>query len=186
MSSTRVPKGAKRVFHGIRFDVYHFKTRLFNGSYKTFEMGVRPDGVLIIPAVGNKVMTIDEWYAVSMEWMRTFPAGAIDKGETPLAAAKRELQEETGLVSSDLELLFHVGTSKSIQGEDYVFIARNCRMKGKINIDPAEEIVPRLVDFDEFVGIARDSLNGNAGKLFYEMTSTPALRKKLKRRLFGR
>lgn len=186
MDGIRIPKNAKRVFHGMRVDVYRARIRLLNGDYKVFEMTARPDSVVIIPVFGKRIMVIDEWYPISRRWVRCLPAGAVDKGERPVQAARRELQEETGLFSKDVKLLFRVGTSKSMQGEDHVFVAKNCVMKGKINHDPAEEIRPLLVSFDSFVRIAKKSMNGNAGKRFYEMTQTPALRRTLKRRLFAK
>ena len=133
---------------------------------------------------GKRIMAIREWYPISRKWVRCLPAGAVDEGERPKEAARRELQEETGLFSNDIELLFRAGTSKSMQGEDYVFVAKNCVMKEKINHDPAEEIRPLPVDFDTFVKIAKDSMNGNAGKRFYELTDTAGKRKALRRILF--
>ena len=185
MDGVRIPKNAKRVFHGIRVNVYHARIKLLNGTYKTFEMTERPDSVVIIPVFGNKIMAINEWYPISRTWVRCLPAGAVDEGERPKEAARRELQEETGLFSEDIELLFHTGTSKSMQGEDYVFIAKNCVMKEKINRDPAEEIRPLPVDFGRFMKIAKESLNGNAGKRFYEITDTMTKQKALRNRLFS-
>ncbi len=185
MDGIRIPKGAKMVFHGMRVNVYHAKIKLLNGTYKTFEMTERPDSVVIIPVFEKRIMAINEWYPISKKWVHCLPAGAVDEGEHPKEAAKRELQEETGLFSNDIKLLFHTGTSKSMQGEDYVFIAKNCIMKEKINHDPAEEIRPLLVDFDRFMDIAKKSLNGNAGKRFYEITNTPSKRKALRNRLFS-
>ena len=185
MDGVRIPKNAKRVFHGMRVNVYHARIKLLNGTYKTFEMTQRPDSVVVIPVFGKKIMAINEWYPISRRWVRCLPAGAVDEGERPKEAARRELQEETGLFSNDIELLFHAGTSKSMQGEDYVFIAKNCVMKEKINHDPAEEIKPFPVNFDRFIKLARMSLNGNAGKSFYELTNTPAKQKSLRKKLFS-
>ncbi|MFA5991944.1 MAG: NUDIX hydrolase [Candidatus Doudnabacteria bacterium] len=42
----------------------------------------------------------------------TIPAGHLDKNETPLQAAKRELKEETGITADSLDLIFEGGIAE--------------------------------------------------------------------------
>lgn len=55
-----------------------------------------------------------------------FPAGVIEKGETPRIAAKRELKEETGIIAKKLTFLgwyyAFIGMSDC---KSYVFLAEN-------------------------------------------------------------
>jgi ADP-ribose pyrophosphatase len=80
-----------------------------------------------------------------------FPAGGIDRRgepfygpdesnqEDPLAAAKRELEEETGYISDDWELLLRV-PSQATMGDNwaYLFRARHCRRSGRQHLDDTE------------------------------------------------
>lgn len=68
-------------------------------------------------------------------------AGAIEIGEDPLHAAKRELEEETGYISNEWESLGSVKVNPAFMTNTcYVFLARHCRPEGKQCFDPLEEI----------------------------------------------
>lgn len=73
---------------------------------------------------GNTWIVGQERYTLgTYSWEVPMGGGGLD--EAPLAAAKRELQEETGLTASDWQQLMFVHTSNSITNEEgYVFIAR--------------------------------------------------------------
>lgn len=54
--------------------------------------------VLIMHSTDGEKILINKEYRMAVgEWVYNFPAGLIDPGETPEEAARRELQEETGL-----------------------------------------------------------------------------------------
>ncbi|CAB1058929.1 ADP-ribose pyrophosphatase (EC [Olavius sp. associated proteobacterium Delta 1] len=60
----------------------------------------RPDAVVIVPfhTAENKVVIIKEYRVPLADYEYGFPAGLIDPGETIEQTARRELQEETGLI----------------------------------------------------------------------------------------
>lgn len=67
------------------------------------------------------------------------PAGLIDDGEEPAAAARRELQEEAGL-DADMELLSRFYSSPGFCDEElYVFRATNPR-ESRLPMDDDEDI----------------------------------------------
>lgn len=78
------------------------------------------------------------------------PGGYIDKDENEYDAAKRELSEETGLVSDNIkkvaEYYVDLGNSDHISN---IFIAYDCKYKADINLDIDEFVEPLEVTFEE-------------------------------------
>ena len=71
----------------------------------------------------------------------SFPAGLIDKGETPIDAALRELKEETGYDGFDLFLIPAVPTSVGLSNEKtYIILC---------NVDKTKQGQQRLEDTEQ-------------------------------------
>jgi ADP-ribose pyrophosphatase len=70
-----------------------------NGTF-TRDTIVHPGAVAILPFTKRgTVLFIRQWRAAARGWLLEIPAGTLEKGESPLACAKRELIEETGFAA---------------------------------------------------------------------------------------
>lgn len=72
---------------------------------------------------------------------REFPAGAIDAGEEPLAAAQRELREETGYVASHWQHLLSVSPETTRHTHRaHLFLATGARQAGPQELEATEDV----------------------------------------------
>lgn len=110
------------------------EVRRFDGSFqpRQLEYVLKTPGVAVIPLdiKNNSVVLIEEFrigaYLNDLldSWQLEVPAGLMDPGETPLDTAKRELYEETGLVTCDIKPALEFYSSPGFNSEKlYGFVA---------------------------------------------------------------
>lgn len=114
---------------------------MFDGKKKIWERLKRNHSIDII-AVST------EWEIYILEEQQPGRApfywlvwGTCEDGEEPIETAKRELLEETGLVSDNWELFWKYTQSSRIDCDSHIFIARNCTKKQGQNLDEGWELI---------------------------------------------
>lgn len=145
------------VYEGIRFKVIRKKYEANNGQLYTREIVHPGDASLILPIdENNNVIWIKQLREAVDQVQLELPAGMIDPGETPLECAKRELEEETGLIANNFELLTSVYPSIGYTDEClHIFIARDFT-QGHQHFDADEEIIEMVrIPFSECVEMAK-------------------------------
>lgn len=96
-------------------------------------------GVLPIDAEGNTWLVKQSRYALN-QYTWEIPEGGCPEGESPLAAAQRELEEEVGLQARDWQQLMTMHLSNSVTDESCViFIARDL-FAGTQQLEATEDI----------------------------------------------
>ncbi len=154
VSRQPLPDDAKKVFTGVLFDVYQWEVKGYDGSVKTFEKIKRPDSAMVIPITEDEKIILGLQEQPNKEPFVGLIGGRVDEGEDVLAAAKREFLEETGYKSEDWSLFDAVQPVGKIEWAVYTFIAKGCKKIAEQNLDGAEKIELKFVDFDEFMNIA--------------------------------
>jgi 8-oxo-dGTP pyrophosphatase MutT (NUDIX family) len=148
-----LPPHAKRVFKGVIFDVYQWEQTLFDGSKATFEKIKRPDTVNVIPVTSRGEIILARQQQPGKKPFLGVLGGRIEKGETPLAAAKRELLEESGYEAKEFLLWDAVQPSSTLDWAIYTFIAKRCSKKQESTPDAGEKIELSLVSFEDYLKI---------------------------------
>jgi ADP-ribose pyrophosphatase len=146
-----IPAHAKKVFEGVIFDVYKWSEKAFDGSTLIFEGLKRADTVSVIALSEGQAYYCWQEQPGREPFLSLF-GGRVERGEDPLEGAKRELLEESGLVSDTWELLYHhPKTMGRIEFNAYCYIARDCRQTGATNPDSGEKIEVRTCGPRELV-----------------------------------
>jgi ADP-ribose pyrophosphatase len=133
--STRVAyKG--RIFSFVTEDV-----TLPNGSRSEMAYVRHPGSTAIVPLVDDNTVIMERQYRHPVrDYLFEIPAGTMDPGETVLACARRELEEETGYTADEfIELgITHILPAYSDE-VIHVYLAR-CLSLSEQRLDPDEII----------------------------------------------
>lgn len=115
--------------------------------------------VFVIPFLTkNKIIITKQFRYLCNRWSLEFPAGRIDKkGDTPLKAAHRELEEETGYKAAKMSKIALFTPCNGLSDERcYVYVATDLT-KTQQQLDDSESIVVKTYTLDQFVKLIKNN-----------------------------
>lgn len=120
-----------------------------------------PDGVIIVPLHSgeNRLVVTKEYRVAVGDYKYGFPAGLVDEGETVQEAARRELEEETGLILKRIiRISPPVFSSTGMTDETVSMVYVECegRLSGRQN-SSSEDIHPIFVSPEDAAALCADS-----------------------------
>jgi ADP-ribose pyrophosphatase len=134
------------------------KLRLPGGAVKDpYYVVERPDAAIIFPLTGEGEAVLVRQYRPPLERMELgLPAGLVEEGEKPEAAARRELLEETGYSGGEWEPLGALASSPSLKDNwAYLFLARGVEEMAPPDPDEHELVETVRVPVGELLGLIR-------------------------------
>lgn len=114
-----------------------------------------PGAVAVLPWIDARRICLIRNHRVAVdETLLELPAGTLEPGEDPLAAAQRELAEETGFRAEQWTLLQQFWMSPGILRERmHVYVARGLEA-GAARLEPGERIDPHPVAWEQALEMA--------------------------------
>jgi len=139
----------------IALEVHHLQND--EGKRTQREIVVHPGAVVILPFFDDKtiVMIKNRRYTIQ-QILLELPAGTLEKAESPMNAAGRELQEETGYLATRMKPIGNFYSSPGVMSERMYAFAAFGLQKTNTALEEGEDIEVFSVDFDEAVSMIRD------------------------------
>lgn len=122
---------SEKIFTGRVISLQVDEVELPNGKTSKRELIKHPGAVAIIALTPeNKLVLVEQYRKALEKSIVEIPAGKLEKGEAPLTAAERELEEETGYECEQMEHLISFYTAPGFCDElVHVFVAHHITKK---------------------------------------------------------
>lgn len=136
------------VYKGAWISMYTDSMAFANGNFANWDF-IHHNGAAAMVAedADGKILMIRQWRPGAEGAILELPAGGINQGEEPMAAAVRELREETGALCDTAEPLLMIQPSPAYNDEKvHMFY---CKVTGYTDLE---------LDDNEYVSIERYSL----------------------------
>ncbi len=139
----------KTLYEGKVITVWLCDAKLPNGHISLREVVHHSGGAAVLFVKDNKILLERQFRFPYNKVIWEIPAGKLNKGEDPLDAAKRELEEETGFRAENLRHLIDIYPSPGYTDEIiYIYLADGADMVGS-HLDEDEFINAQFIDISE-------------------------------------
>lgn len=147
---------SKTVFSGKVINLRVDEVETINKNIATREIVEHNGGVGIVAFDGDKILLVKQYRRPFDEAVLEIPAGKLEKGEEPLACAFRELEEETGYKTTDLDLMTVIYPTPGFCTEKLHIYFTNKLIKSKTNFDEDEYLELYRYTLDEAVNMIKN------------------------------
>jgi len=152
MDMTEKKLSSELIYDGRILRLHVDTVELPNGKRALREVADHPGGVAIVALDrDDNVLTVKQYRYAFSRVMEEIPAGKLERGEDPRAAALRELKEETGATPERFTELGEIIVSPGAYGEVLHLYLAEGLTPGKASPDEDEFLEPKRTPFAEMV-----------------------------------
>jgi ADP-ribose pyrophosphatase len=145
------------IFRGRRLWIEQRRVRLPNGIERDKVIVHPSNAVAVLPIDGDRCKLIRQYRYAIDDYILEAPAGALEKDEDPLAAAGRELIEETGFAAGSVESRGFIITTPGYTDEKiFLYEARGLTPSQEYGRDDDEVIEVMDVAVNDLAGMIHD------------------------------
>ncbi len=150
---------SERLFETSYFNLRADSYRLPDGAVKDpYYVIERQDAAIVFPLTTDGEVLLVRQYRPPVERMELgLPAGLVDSGEKPEAAARRELLEETGYAGGGWEYLTAIASSPGLKDNwAYLFLARGVEKTAPLDLDEHERIEVEKAPVEDVLSLVKN------------------------------
>ncbi|MDG0842499.1 NUDIX hydrolase [Staphylococcus equorum] len=145
------------IYKGAIIDLEVHDIELPDGQTSKREL-VFHNGAVAVCAINldNQVILVRQFRKPAEKTLLEIPAGKLEINEERESAAKRELEEETGYIAEDLELITEMYGSPGFSNEKIsIYLAKDLKI-GEMNLDDDEFIEIETYDIEEITSMLQN------------------------------
>lgn len=148
----------KEIYHGRVIDVVCDDIILQDGKASKREVVLHSGGVVVLAIdKNNMIYMVKQYrYAIGKE-IYELPAGRLEIGEDPFECAKRELEEECGLVANNWESFGFIYSSPGILSEKLYLYKATELQQTQQNLDEGEFLSVCKFDYDKILNMIKNN-----------------------------
>ena len=138
------------IYSGSLIAMYKERVDFPNGGHSYFDIVKHPGGA-VIAAINedNEICLLKQWRHAIQRHIWELPAGCLEPDEAPINTAKRELEEEAGVIADAWQDLGIICSSPGFSNEIlYLYAARELR-SGVVKLDDAEQLEAHWVPLEK-------------------------------------
>jgi len=131
----------KLIHQGNLISIYKERVNFPEGGHTYFDIVKHPGGA-VIAAINecHEICLLKQWRHAIDQFIWELPAGCLEPNEPPLETAKRELEEEAGVIGHTWQDLGKVTISPGFSNEILYFYKATDLSSGTLKLDEAEQL----------------------------------------------